>query len=740
VSQNEERWSSFIGFILPVLVISILGLLGFLFPLAREVDRKFHELRTVGADNVYWTSSQLEVDVHRLFVAALHANTNPDSQTLAAVRTRFDVLYSRVQIVLRGPIQREMQRVEIYSSHRQEIEKFLDQFLPVIDSDDITLKTALDTLILELDNIAASSRSFALEVMHFFNAESDRERAELELLRARTSNVGYTVIALMTAMLLIFLVQKRQEARIRAELIESRRYSENLAAEAARAKAQLDAAIEALPDGFVIYDAHERLVMTNSRLESFFPKSKNRMIQGTLFSDLVRATVESGEIVDAIGCEEEWIEKRITEFRRADTASEQRNHDGRILRYYEKSMVDGGRVGLRTDITELYQARERAEAASNAKSIFLANMSHEIRTPMNGVLGMVELLSSTELSSEQRDMLRTIRESGDALLTIINDILDLARIESGKVLLVSEPFVPVDMVKRIQNLYRFSAVSKGIAFEVRTDPGASIPRNGDITRITQILHNLVGNSIKFTDTGFVALEIATADKEFLSFKVIDTGIGMNKEQALRVFSEFEQADNSVTRKFGGSGLGLTIVSKLVDLMDGQIRLESVLGQGTEVTVMLPVPVASGAGEVIFSKSNEAESAIDSLLCGLRVLVAEDNRTNRVIIGAMLRKLGVEITFAEDGQQACDLWSPGSFDALMLDISMPFKDGLEVLSEISAHAYRVGIDPPPAVAATANAMPNQIDAYLAHGFKAVVCKPFREADLADALIKAVDRHA
>jgi PAS domain S-box-containing protein len=506
------------------------------------------------------------------------------------------------------------------------------------------------------------------------------------------------------------------------------------AAEAARA--QLRAAVEALQDGFVLFDMADRLVLANARYRQLYPKTAAIMQEGVSFEDILRHSVKVGEVVEAFGREDEWVKERLSEHLNANRITEQRLNDGRVLRISEVPTSDGGRVGLRTDVTELYQARERAEAANRAKSAFLANMSHEIRTPMNGILGMAELLSNTALEHGQKEMLDTIRESGDALLTIINDILDLARIEAGKMVLDPEPFVPAELVKRVEALHGVSARGKGVALEIRTSPAAFKRRLGDPTRIGQILHNLVGNAIKFTSAGIVRLDISDTADGLLSLCVSDTGIGMSEEQIARVFGEFEQADNSVTRRFGGSGLGLAIVHKIVDLMKGRITITSTPGKGTEVRVTLPAPTVADTEEDAPSPSEPHHIDMPVLPQGLRILAAEDNRTNRLIMGAMLRKMGAIVTFAEDGQQACDLWQPEAFDVLVLDISMPVKDGIEALTDIRLRAHRAGADAPTAVAATANVMADQIEEYKARGFTTVVGKPFRQSDLAAAISTAI----
>lgn len=721
------------------LIASASVLLTALILLAREVDRKFNDLRTAGADNTYWTVSQLEVDVHRLTVAALLARDSPTSRNLAEVRTRFDVLYSRDQIISRGVIGAEMHRFEVATGYQRSTVGFLQKYTPVIDADDATLVAALNSFIPALEGVATDTRAFALDVMHFFNAEADRKRARLQNLRMQTSALGYFVIFLMASMLLINWLQMRQLRRTQHELVEAKGLAEASAAEAETAKAQLADAVEALPDGFVIFDKAERLVLANSRYRSFFPRIRDQMTPGTTFFDITQAAALSGEVADALGREAAWAQERLAQFRQADAIYELRKHDGRVLRYYEKPTRGGGRVGLRMDVSELHEARERAEAASRAKSAFLANMSHEIRTPMNGVLGMAELLSTTDLSAEQQEIVQIIRESGDALLTIINEILDLARIEAGKMELNPEPFVPAELAGRIKALHQLSARNKGIALDFSTAPEAFTCRTGDEKRIAQILHNLVGNAVKFTKAGSVELRIDKTETNLLSLTVSDTGIGMSDEQVKRVFGEFEQADNSISRQFGGSGLGLAIVKKLVDLMDGQIHISSRLGQGTAVTVLLPAPLAQVPEHA--RRTALLPSASDTAtarLRGLRVLVAEDNRTNRLILDKMLKSLHVDATFAEDGQKACDMWQPGRFDALIFDISMPVKDGLEALSEIRNRVSGASGRMPAAIAATANVMADQVDTYITKGFQTVIGKPFRQADLVRALVLALDR--
>ncbi|MFN4130655.1 MAG: ATP-binding protein, partial [Paracoccaceae bacterium] len=397
-----------------------------------------------------------------------------------------------------------------------------------------------------------------------------------------------------------------------------------------------------------------------------------------------------------------------------------------------------------TDITAAAQAEDdlraaidRSEAASRAKSQFLANMSHELRTPLNGVLGMAELLAGGALDPAQRDMLGAIRESGAHLLSVVNDLLDLAKIESGNLALESAPLSLRDLATRIEAMHGLAARGKQVALNVTLGPGADRLRMGDAKRVLQVLHNLVGNAVKFTETGAVDVTLGEdgADSDRLVIGVADTGIGMTDDQTARVFEEFTQGDESITRRFGGTGLGLPIVRRLVALMEGEITLVSVHGRGTTVTVTLPMPrVAAAQGQTKAKAEGgpDAPPAHDQL-CGLRALLADDNPTNRLIMRAMLNRLGISVTLVCDGDEAVEMWSPGRFDLVLLDISMPRKDGLTALAEMRQKAGSAGL--PPVLAVTANAMAQHLQEYRAAGFAEVVTKPVTLQALATAIARS-----
>lgn len=407
------------------------------------------------------------------------------------------------------------------------------------------------------------------------------------------------------------------------------------------------------------------------------------------------------------------------------------------------SHADGQRqvVVSFSDITEqlaatarLEEARLRAEEVSRAKTVFLANMSHEIRTPLNGVLGMAEVLDAVVTVPEQRQMIATIRRSGETLLTVLNSVLDMSKIEAGKMELEAVPLRVSDIVAQAEAVYSVQAEEKGLEFEVFAHAGADRPRLGDAHRIAQVLNNLLSNAIKFTEKGSVVVKVSMKPGRPVTFDISDTGLGMTDAQLARAFDSFEQADGSMTRRFGGTGLGLSIVRELVELMGGQIAMTSTPGVGTRVKVTLPLAEADEAPRL----RDEAEAVQDlSALEGRRLLVADDNVTNRLVLAEMLANTGAVISLVENGQEAVAAWRKAeaagqAFDVLLLDITMPVQDGLSALMEIRRIEAERGGAKAPAVAVTANAMPNQVADYIMGGFDTHLAKPFKRRDLLHAV--------
>jgi TMAO reductase system sensor TorS len=376
---------------------------------------------------------------------------------------------------------------------------------------------------------------------------------------------------------------------------------------------------------------------------------------------------------------------------------------------------------------KLREAKEAAEAASRTKSQFLANMSHEIRTPMNGVLGMIELLLSTELTVRQRHYAETVQRSGETLLDVINDILDFSKIEAGRLEIEAVEFDCRQAVSDVVNLLSERASRKGLVLMHRTERNVPEAVVGDPSRIKQILTNLVGNAIKFTEHGEVRVRASVTERQgdtcVLRFEVRDTGIGIAPDALANIFDAFSQADGTMRRKYGGTGLGLTIAKQLAHVMGGQIGVDSLPGRGSTFwfTVRVPALAARGATD-----SAPAAEAIPASFSG-RVLLAEDNPVNRELAVAMLEAVDLEVVVAADGREALDAFAQGGFDLVLMDCQMPEMDGFAATRAIR------GAEPPggtrlPIVALTANAMEGDRERCLACGMDDYLSKPFKPQQL------------
>jgi signal transduction histidine kinase len=374
---------------------------------------------------------------------------------------------------------------------------------------------------------------------------------------------------------------------------------------AALAESRLRAAIDALPEGVVFLDPEGRYILWNRQYAEIYHRSADLFAPGRRLADTLAVGVARGDYPEAIGREKEWIAERLSMMASPGQRHEQRLSDGRWIMIEERRTADGGLIGVRIDITELKEQSERlqqalreAEQANRAKSQFLSNMSHEIRTPLNGVLGLAHVLSRTPLDAQQNRLVGTIIESAVVLERLLSDVLDLARIESGRLELRQETFRFEDLISETTANFEPQAADKGLTLIVDMAPQVHGAVEGDKVRLRQVLGNLLSNAVKFTAEGSVTVRVRRQDDQWAEIQVIDTGIGFTAEETDRLFERFVQADGSITRRFGGSGLGLSICRELIEMMEGRIGASGEPGKGAMFWIRIPLPRSDrSAGDI-----------------------------------------------------------------------------------------------------------------------------------------------
>lgn len=402
--------------------------------------------------------------------------------------------------------------------------------------------------------------------------------------------------------------------------------------------------------------------------------------------------------------------------------------------YHQKRKLNELLYKLEKNNKELEIQKDKAEEATRLKAMFLANMSHEIRTPLNGIIGTSRILEESKLNDEQAELVRIITISGENLLNIINDILDFSKIEAGQIKLEKIAFNLSDVVSTIAKLYKFKADSKGISLNVNIGNDVPAMLIGDPYRLNQVVANLVNNALKFTEKGRVDINVEKLNQKDnkieLIFKVIDTGIGISEEGKRRLFKEFSQVDSSTTRKYGGTGLGLSICQNLVSLMDGEIGVDSEVGNGSEFWFKLWYEFTDESTEVKVQDEIEIPN-------NLKILYAEDNLVNQKVTKFMLQKINAECDIAGNGKQAFEMFKQKEYDLILMDMFMPEVNGLESAKLIRNFEKESKTEKPIyIVAATANAFSEDKQKCLEAGMNDFISKPFKESELINAIRNAI----
>ena len=492
-------------------------------------------------------------------------------------------------------------------------------------------------------------------------------------------------------------------------------------------------------DLLVIRDADLRIVKVNQAWEKVLGY-RTEELEGQLMLSFIHP--------DDVAASHSQMQRVETEKDVKGIINRYRCRDGGY-RYLEwRAHQEGDLVyGVARDVTErlaiqaeMVEAKAAAEMASKAKSEFLANMSHEIRTPLNGVIGLTSALAQTELSAQQREMVELILTSGQTLERVVSDVLDFSKIEAGRLELDIQPFDLRPQLETLADLFRARAEEKGLTFSVTCGARVEGWFCGDAVRIKQVLGNLVSNAVKFTTQGEVRIAADVHDRPFpdapvLTLKVCDTGIGFDDEVAHRLFQRFSQADGSITRRFGGSGLGLSICQALVEMMGGEVRATSEPGRGSEFEVTLPLPRHEGASPAMAGGAELEAGAVPE---GTRILLAEDHLINQRLVEVILGPLGVNLTKAENGEAALRAYRTEDFALVLMDMQMPVMDGLAATRAIRDFETTLSNRRrTPIIMLSANAMRQHVDDAIAAGADFHLAKSVSVASLHGAVVRALN---
>jgi PAS domain S-box-containing protein len=699
-------------------VVSCLVALAAIVFMASNVSQEIRLLGSANSDNVQWSLSQTEVEFLE-FTKRLEMQP----ADLAELRRKFDIFYSRIATVDGATVFANLREDAGFRAELADIQKFLNDTVSTIDANDADLRKNLPALRREADRIRSTVRALSIGGLNLFAVASDIQRRAV--VRTMTELAVALAILIGALAVAVLYLNRLNHAIIRRESLLT------------QTATRLNAIIATSLDGVIVSDRDGRIVTFSPAAEAIFgylaEDVVGRDLGGVIVPQHLRAAhhagmdrMRQGGVMRVVGKGRVRLEAlRIT---------------GEVfpveVSIHSTTMTDAGEIfiafvrdisRLIADEAELVAARDTALANEKLKTEFLATMSHEIRTPLNGLLGNMDLLRDTSLSSQQARFVRNMDTSGRLLMRHISDVLDITRYDAGKMSIRAEPMNLSVLLQDIIDSQTSMAAANETTLEWGWNGSPQQWIKSDHDRLQHILLNLIGNAVKFTKRGKIRLTIQAepdGDRIQLYVEINDTGPGIDADLSARVFDDFVTGNSAYDREVGGTGLGLSIAKRFVNALDGEIGVDSTLGEGSTFWVRLPVVVAEPTD--VRSGQIPAIGAIRPM----QVLVVEDNEINRTVARDMLEAGGHHVTEAGDGQQGVDLANTRQFDLILMDISMPVMDG-----RIATRAIRQGRGPSaqsPIVALTANAMREEQDNFITDGMNSILMKPLSKAALAVVL--------
>ena len=742
----------------PLVIILLIVFLAFAGFLSVEIYKRQIALSQTAHYNIVWAATRLAADLNR-FGQTLAELALPGAQVgKPQLQLRIDIVKNRLNVMNNGEFSEFTKSNATQLGNMQKINSALDTFFGNVKKatapDNVKPDTILD-LLEEFGDIQTNVAEVVAAARAFNADQEQQESTKLVLLHMAFS--GIVGLLIVFGGVMVF-ASARQNVRIRRSNFELNVITKNLS-ETTVSREYLYAAINNIPQALCMVDDFEQIIIWNDQFVKLFG-IKCKLVSGiSKFGDVIS--------VDNVGNDTSSILEEI--YQRLRSVAGKQLEEGQFIRttadkrIIESSLrlMPSGWVVTFADITErklieedknrafaeVDAARDRAAAAqaeSRAKSAFLAMMSHEIRTPMNAVIGLSSSLLEANLDQEQHYLARTIYESSNSLLGLLNDILDISKLEEQKVEFETIAFSPASIAADVMSIMGPKIEEKGLT--LISTPDESVPQAllGDPTRIRQVLLNLVGNAAKFTETGTV--EVATrclsrvSGMATIEFSVHDSGIGIPSDRLSGLFQYFTQADDSINRRFGGTGLGLAISKRIIEQMGGEINVKSAPGVGSTFSFKITLPISDMALTELRNDADSAEPSKRTLIAlaqPLRILLAEDSTTNQLVVRKLLQEFKVQFTIANNGHEAVNLASSGIFDVIFMDLRMPEMDGLEATRRIRALGGTLASIP--IIALTANAFAEDVNACRAAGMSDFVAKPIRKNILVEKLAMAVADH-